>query len=280
MPVVLTQNEVTESGHDYGDVLGVSYEYPTTYAGIVRAGERFVYYRGRRRRGGGTGPQAYLGVGAIGSIRPSQSDERLLVCSVEDYRPFVEPVPFRDSDGYLERAANEHSHPGLFFRRGVRAVPGADYDRILQLGFGGLEGPVTRAEDAPSAAYASPETARLVDEIAMSLAESEARRRFPEADVRRMPHNNPGFDIHVVSRDRERFLEVKGTTRADPHFFLSEGERRFSILHAADYALWVFYAIDLGERRGQLAERNGAISIAQHRLTPRQWAGVIPARTI
>ena len=54
MPLVLTQNELTESGHDYADRLGVEYEYPTRYRNLVRTGERFVYYRGRKRAAGGT----------------------------------------------------------------------------------------------------------------------------------------------------------------------------------------------------------------------------------
>ena len=43
MPLVLTQNEATESGHAYADVLGESYEYPTRYRNRIREGERFVY---------------------------------------------------------------------------------------------------------------------------------------------------------------------------------------------------------------------------------------------
>jgi hypothetical protein len=44
LPLVLTQNEATESGHQYADELGVAYEYPTRYRNAIRTGEPFVYY--------------------------------------------------------------------------------------------------------------------------------------------------------------------------------------------------------------------------------------------
>ena len=73
MPLVLTQNEATESGHTYADVLGIVYEYPRRYASLVQTGEQFVYYRGRRRATGGTQPQVYLGTGVVGTIARSEA---------------------------------------------------------------------------------------------------------------------------------------------------------------------------------------------------------------
>lgn len=134
MPVVLTQNEVTESGHDYGDVLGVSYEYPRRYRDLIRTGERFVYYRGRRTKQGPNRPQMYLGSGVIGAINPSRTSG-LLVCQIENYRPFVPPVFFKADDGYLESAANAYgSKAGLYFRAGVRPIPEREYLNIVQAG--------------------------------------------------------------------------------------------------------------------------------------------------
>jgi putative restriction endonuclease len=122
MPIVLTQNEITESGHDYGDVLGVSYEYPRRYRDLIRTGERFVYYRGRRTKHGPNRPQVYLGSGVIGTISPSGTSG-LLVCLIENYRPFTSPVPFKAWNGYLESAANAYgSKAGLDFRSGVRWI--------------------------------------------------------------------------------------------------------------------------------------------------------------
>lgn len=51
MPLVFAQNEVSLSEIDYADDLGKSYEYPSRYRKLIQTGERFVYYRGRRRAG-------------------------------------------------------------------------------------------------------------------------------------------------------------------------------------------------------------------------------------
>src|SRR4051794_10323953 len=120
MPLVLAQNEATESGHQYADELGVAYEYPTRYQNVIQTGEPFVYYRGRRRADGGVQPQVYLGVGVVGQIGPSNAPGRL-ICSIENYTPFHTPVPFRDSDGYLEPIGSVPAdRAGLYFRQGVR----------------------------------------------------------------------------------------------------------------------------------------------------------------
>lgn len=53
MPLVLAENERSESGIRYADRTGVSYQFPRIYRGLLRPGERFVYYRGRGKIGGG-----------------------------------------------------------------------------------------------------------------------------------------------------------------------------------------------------------------------------------
>jgi len=134
MPLVLTQNDATEWGHDYADVLGVLYEYPPEYHPLIRPGSEFVYYRGRRRQGGGTQPQVYLGVGRVGSIHPSPREGRLM-CLIEDYEPFRTPVPFKIDEKYLEPGAEPlGSRAGLYFRRGVREVEEDVFQRICESG--------------------------------------------------------------------------------------------------------------------------------------------------
>ena len=131
MPLVLTQNEVTESGHAYADILGVQYEYPTRYARLIRPGVGFVYYRGRRRASGAIGPQQYIGVGVIGRVRAGAAKGRL-ICSIAAYRPFVRPVYFKQKGRYLESgAADFGSQAGLYLRQGVRAISSEEFDEIL-----------------------------------------------------------------------------------------------------------------------------------------------------
>lgn len=133
MPLVLTQNEESESGHEYDDVLGVCYEYPKRYQRLIRPGERFVYYRGRRKRGGGTQLQVYLGVGTIGAVAKSRRDR--LKCSIEDFEEFKSPVPFKIDGRYLEAGAQAYGRrAGLHYRQGVRQIDQATWDHIRALG--------------------------------------------------------------------------------------------------------------------------------------------------
>lgn len=68
MPLVFASNEETESGLSYDDRAGVSYEFPRMYRRLVVPGTRFLYYRGRRKVGGGRQPQVYFGSGLVGAI--------------------------------------------------------------------------------------------------------------------------------------------------------------------------------------------------------------------
>ena len=273
MSLILTQNDRTESGHNYADDLGVEYEYPGTYRALMRTGEPFIYYRGRRRSDGGIQPQVYLGTGVVGEVRPSPVPGRL-VCSVADARMFLEPVPFKDDQGnYLEPIGRiAPSKAGLYFRRGVRRVTQETFNRILSR--------ASAEQPAPPGAvgrrYASPEIALLVDEVAMEVAIASTRLAHPGMVVTRMPHNNPGFDLLVGDPDAPTaFVEVKGTMRPEPGFFMSEGERRFSHLYAAQYSLAVVHGIDLTRRTGTVLTRRGAVAGADFALEPTQWRGEI-----
>jgi hypothetical protein len=272
--LVLSQNEATESGHEYADVLGVCYEYPRRFRNIIRSGEPFVYYRGRRRASGGHQPQTYLGVGIVGQIAIG-SPEALLTCRIEDYRPFPEPLPFKEGAAYLEPSAARYgSRAGLYFRQGVRTIDDETFAHIVDLG-----GPQAPLPIPPTTTgYASPELAQLVDAIAMERATDEAEARFPNTRVERMPQNNPGFDFRVSANGVVlRYLEIKGTTHPTPRFFMSEGERCFSVEHASRYSLWIFYAIETQARSGILRELDGAVAGPQVTLEPIQYAGVVSA---
>jgi hypothetical protein len=248
----------------------VSYEYPTRYRNLIRAGERFVYYRGRRTSAGPNQPQAYLGVGIIGAISPAP--DRRLRCAIEDYRPFAEPLPFRHADEYYEtRAAGRGSQTGLYFRQGARMLTEAEYSTIVRAARFVNETPID--EDSP--AYANARTAAALEAVSVALAVNEAQRRFPGADVQPMPHSNPGFDILINLPSGARYVEVKGTLGARSRFFMSEGERQFSEANADRYSLWVYCDVDLETETGRLVERDGALSGSDVALIPHQWRGEV-----
>jgi hypothetical protein len=108
MPLRFTANETSLSGHNYDDVVGSRYEFPSRYRNLVREGDRFVYYRGRRRLGGGTQPQVYLGAGVVGPIGKSISDPDRLVCDVLDWSPFPTPLYFKDRNGSYYEPGGTH----------------------------------------------------------------------------------------------------------------------------------------------------------------------------
>src|SRR5262245_34385291 len=98
MPLVFAENEATESGITYEDRTGIAYQYPTMYQRMIHPGERFVYYKGRKTKGGGRAPQIYFGTGIVGEVRPDVVLPSRLVCDVLDFAPFLRPLPFKDHD--------------------------------------------------------------------------------------------------------------------------------------------------------------------------------------
>jgi Domain of unknown function (DUF3883) len=216
-----------------------------------------VYYRGRRRAEGGRQPQVYLGAGLVGEVRASPSEGRL-ICAVEDFESFAEPVPFKLDGEYLEPLGTVPAHrAGLYFRQGVRSIDEETFARILAAAAAG-DPTAGRRRRQVAIPYAAPETARLVDEIAIELARKWLADTHGEASVHLMPHNNPGYDIRVdAGALLVEYVEVKGTTRSVPHFYMSEGERLFSIDNASRYTLLVVYGIDIVRREGSIHVRRG-----------------------
>ena len=77
MPLILTQNEITlNDAHDWNDIEGVQYHYPTKYRNKIKEGERFIYYQGVHRASGQRGEANYFGTGRIGTIWQDPDPER------------------------------------------------------------------------------------------------------------------------------------------------------------------------------------------------------------
>ncbi len=128
MPLVLTFNESTASGHKYDDKPGVSYEYPVMYRNIIQTGDHFVYYRGSRGKNDERIIPAYLGTGIIGKIVPSSLVSDCLVCEIVDYQPFPIALPFKDSEDRPFEPGGEVG--GRFYQKGVRKIAEDAFRRI------------------------------------------------------------------------------------------------------------------------------------------------------
>ena len=270
-------NEASEADLEYEDIPYVSYEYPSRFRNRIKTGDRFVYYRGRRRTGGGRQPQVYLGVGVVGEIRRSQVEGRL-VCDVLDGSPFAEPVPFKDANG-------RHLEPGGassgYFQPGVRKISEEVYTEIVSRA--GAEpqpaGAAGGAVPASRGGYASPAVAREVERQSRRAVADLLLARFPDARITDMPTNNPGFDLGT-DIPGFRYVEVKGTQAGFPRFFLSEGERQFGSAHRDEYLFAVVFGMDLAAETHRGIELSRAPLGSAHGLEVFQWVGVLPIRSM
>lgn len=133
MPLVFAHNEVNLSDGSYADILGERYEYPRSYRNLIQPGERFVYYRGGRRRKGTRQTPVYLGTGIVGKV--TQVNNTLFRCTIENFAPFKQPVPFKNVDGkYFEPEANNRKAVGFYFQTGVRQIDENAYQAIVKAG--------------------------------------------------------------------------------------------------------------------------------------------------
>jgi hypothetical protein len=241
----------------------------------MRIGEPFVYYRGRRGVPAGEEKYAYIGTGVIGDVRPSQNVGKWMAL-VHDFNAFSSPVPFKLNGQYLEPVPDRGgSATGSYFRgTSVREVSTEVLTTILEIA-DRVAPPRTRQTRAPVASpFGSPEHAAAVDEAGMQIAMREVALRWPDAEIHRMPHNNPGFDILVVRDDVEHYVEVKSTAGSTLRFHLSEGQRLYAIRHHDRYSLLVI----TGAYPTQLADasahwRDGALEGEDLSLTPTAWLG-------
>jgi hypothetical protein len=279
VPLVFTENEATESGISYLDHTGISYQYPGRYRKIIQTGERFIYYKGRKKRQGGRAPQVYFGAGIVGATLRDTSQANRFTCAILDYKPFPNSVSFKDGKGeYFERGASRRG----YFQPGVRIIAERDFERILDAAEteARADDPngvtMSEAEASHAQGYASPTTLKAVEEFALRVATNEVLKRWPDATVKIQSRNNPGFDVMIKLQSEPAeviYLEVKGTTRALPQFFITEGELRFSRRHAGQFSLIVVYAIRLDSAAYKIFWHDGSVSVDEgFHLNPVQWA--------
>lgn len=264
MPLVLTQNEQSAAAVVYDDRLGTSYEFPTKYQKLVQPGEPFVYYRGKRSATGGTQVPHYFGAGVIGAVTPT-GDGRLR-CTVKNYQAFSVNVPLKRDGRYMEPGANGRpsKEVGLHFRTGVRTIDQATFDAIVAAA--GLSPQAStkrvgtkRVEKKRSSASGKNTKDELYD-LATALATLEAKAQWPSAAIFRAPAGQYFSLIIRHSEGKTHHVAVKATEDDEPRIKLSAGEITYSDRHAANYSLWVFYAMDFRTGTGKLIKRPGRIT--------------------
>jgi len=195
MPLVLAENEATESGISYHDRTGVSYQFPKMYRRLIQPGERFVYYKGCKTLDGRRTRQVYFGTGIIGQVWADKGDSDRYVCEILDYAPFDPPVFFRTGkNSYLEPGGVRKG----YFQRGVRTISETEFDAIIALAASQSSHPTSLT--TPAIGYGTPETNLQIERFAVEQAVLELQNRFPGAAIIPQPRNNPGFDIFDTHR--------------------------------------------------------------------------------
>ncbi len=128
--LVLTQ---LRKSSDYNDFVGQFYHFPDKYIGQFKTLPiEFVYYEGTENGGG-----VYFGYGKI--LSQPVNDKRepgYSFAEIVDYKPFLEPVTFRDSAGKSRESTSPHYNP----QNAVRRIPadileGICLDGKIQLNF-------------------------------------------------------------------------------------------------------------------------------------------------
>jgi hypothetical protein len=127
--------------------------------------------------------------------------------------------------------------------------------------------------------YASAPDARETERQSRKAVSELLTRFVPRIEIVEMATNNPGFDLET-SADRFRFVEVKGTIKRLPTFFMSEGERKFGAAHSDAYLLAVVYGMDLANESHKDIALSRAPLPTGDLLNPYQWAGQLPASAV
>lgn len=111
--LVLTQ---LRNSSDYNDFVGHFYHFPDKYISQFKTLPiEFVYYEGPENGAG-----LYFGYGRI--ERPPTKDRRepgYSFAEIMDYKPFLEPVPFKDGSGKARESSSAHYDP----QNAVRKLP-------------------------------------------------------------------------------------------------------------------------------------------------------------
>jgi putative restriction endonuclease len=119
----------------YEDSPAERYQFPSQYLARVEAciGDWIIYYEPRKA-------QESRGYFAIAKVQrvipdPSISDMYIAIIEAGSYLDFVNPVPFRDAEGLLERGLlNEQGKISGRAQSAVRPISPADFNRITELG--------------------------------------------------------------------------------------------------------------------------------------------------
>jgi putative restriction endonuclease len=120
----------------YEDNPAERYQFPSQYLARVEAciGDWIIYYEPRKAQES----RGYFAVAKIQQVIPDPGTSDMYIAVIEpgSYLDFVNPVPFRDADGLIERGLlNEQGKISGRAQSAVRPISAVDFNRITELGF-------------------------------------------------------------------------------------------------------------------------------------------------
>ncbi|MGV6876532.1 HNH endonuclease [Pseudochelatococcus sp. B33] len=133
----------------YDDSLAERYQFPAQYLSRVQAcvGDWIVYYEPRKV----AGTRGYFAVAKVAQVIPDPKAAGMYLALIEPgtYLDFVNPVPFSDTEGVIERGVlNEKGRISGRAQAAIRSLSSADFNRILSLGLNESEPELPRVEEA------------------------------------------------------------------------------------------------------------------------------------
>jgi hypothetical protein len=247
----------------------------------------------RRETGSSTTPRTSGTPVRVSSARSDRAPPRGGSCATSSTMSRGTPVQLKGSDGeYFEADPRVWTNSRVYWAQGVRRILEDRYDAILATASAAAPAAPTAASSVATRrpgggrrggkvlGYASPTVSAAVDAHAMTAAMGHVASPWPTHMIEQMPRNNPGFDIRVGPAGAEDwYYEVKGTQASEPLFFMSEGERKFSLREGSRYTLLVVVGIDLRNgTHASIVPRDGEVGGADVELETAQWRGRLLAR--
>lgn len=124
----------------YDDSPAERYQFPSQYLGRVEAcvGDWIIYYEPTKVME----TRGYFAIAKVDRVVPDPSTPRMFIALIEpgSYLDFVNPVPFTDTSGVIERGLlNEDGRISGRAQAAVRTLSPSDFERIAGLGLDDVE---------------------------------------------------------------------------------------------------------------------------------------------
>lgn len=120
----------------YDDSPAERYQFPSQYLGRVQAclGDWIIYYEPRKI----AETRGYFAIAKVSAVIPDPKVRGMHIATIEPgtYLDFVNPVPFSNAEGVLERGVlNDEGRISGRAQSAVRPISATDFNRIVSLGF-------------------------------------------------------------------------------------------------------------------------------------------------